>query len=139
MTARREETEIPWFPTDYIFACINNAAGAAAAARELREAGFHAEEVKLVTGEEALKRVEIECEQCNLVQRVFRFIWKQFTEEGRMMEDLEEEAHAGHSIIAVHVTSRDRVEDAYRILDRAGAHRVEYWGHHGVQSHLSQV
>jgi hypothetical protein len=45
MTATREETEIPWFPTDYVFACIDSPAGAASAAQRLRDSGFHAEEV----------------------------------------------------------------------------------------------
>jgi hypothetical protein len=60
------------------------------------------------------------------------------TDEGTIMADLATEAHAGHSILAIHVTSRDRVEDAYPILAEYGAHRVEYWGHHGTMTHLSR-
>jgi hypothetical protein len=133
------ESRIPWFPTDYIFACIDSPAAAAAAARELRQAGFHAEELQLLSGEEALERLEIECEHCNLVQRVLRFIWRTATDEGSIVEDLAEEAHRGHSILAVHVTSREKLADAYEVLANYHAHRVEYWGHHGVMTHLSGV
>jgi hypothetical protein len=95
-----------------------------AVARRLREAGFHAEEVKYLGGDEALERIELECEHCNLVQRVLRFIWKAFTEEGTIMEELAQEA---------------KLDEAYQILTEYGAHRVEYWGHHGTMMHLSQV
>jgi hypothetical protein len=135
----RADGRIPWFPTDYIFACIDNPSGAAVAAQKLREAGFHAEEVQLLSGEEALERVDIECEHCNLVQRVLRFIWKAMTDEGTILEDMAREAHAGHSLLAVHVTSRDRADEAYRILAEYDAHRVEYWGHHGVITRLSTL
>lgn len=135
----REDTGIPWFPTDYIFACIDNPSGAADAARKLKDAGFHAEEVHFVSGDEALQRIDIECEQCNLVQRVLRFIWRTMTDEGTILEEMAEEARAGHSIVAVHVTSRERVDEAYVILAEHDAHRVEYWGHHGVMSHLSRT
>jgi hypothetical protein len=110
-----------------------------AVARRLREAGFHAEEVKYLGGDEALERIELECEHCNLVQRVLRFIWKAFTEEGTIMEELAQEAKAGHAVVAVHVTSQDKLDEAYQILTEYGAHRVEYWGHHGTMMHLSQV
>jgi hypothetical protein len=140
LTATNEpQTHIPWFPTDYIFACINSSAGAASAARKLREAGFHAEEVKYLSGDEALERIEIECEHCNLVQRVLRFIWKAFTDEGTIMDELAQEARAGHAIVAVHVPSQDKVDEAYQILAEYDAHRVEYWGHHGTMTHLSRV
>ncbi len=136
MAAVTTGTGIPWFPSDYIFACIDNPGDAAAAARALHEAGFHAEQIQLLSGEAALQRIETECEQCNLVQRALRFLWRWTTDEGVVMQDLAEEAHAGHNIVAVHVTAPERARDANRILAAHHAHRVEYWGHHGVLTQL---
>ena len=132
-----KEPGFPWFPTDYIFACIDNREEAARAVQDLRGAGFHAEDVYLVGGQEATTRIEIACEHCNLVLRALRFLWKFMSDEGLLLQDYATEARAGHSILAVHVTEPDRVEEVRRILAKHHARRMEYWSHNAVITELA--
>lgn len=134
MTTETEQLKIPWIPTDYIFACIDNAENASGAVNSLRAAGYHAHDLHVFSGQEFINLMEEQCEHCDILTRFFRFIWKWGTEEGLTFVDFADEAKAGHTIVAVHVLKPEGVEEVRRILDEHLAHRIEYWGHHGTQT-----
>lgn len=136
MADESEKLKIPWIPTDYIFACIDDPANAAKAAESLRTAGFHAQDVHVLNGNEFLDLMKEQCEQCDILTRFFRFIWKWGTEEGLTFSDFADEAKKGHTIVVVHVVKPEGVSEVRRILDEHMAHRIEYWGHHGTQTLL---
>jgi hypothetical protein len=137
MTSSKETTSIPWFPTDYLFACIDDAEEAARAAAELKSLGLHAQDMALVPGKEAVEDIESACEQCNLALRVLRFLWKFTVDEGIIFLDYAEEAESGHNILAVHIVDSGQLEKARQILFAHHAHRAEYWGHHGTITQLA--
>jgi hypothetical protein len=136
MTNPPQTTSIPWFPTDYLFACIDDAQEAARAAAELKGLGFHAQDLALVPGKEAVETVETACEHCNLALRVLRFLWKFTVDEGLIFLDYSEEAESGHNLLAIHVVDSGQLEQARQVLSAHHAHVIECWGHHGTITRL---
>lgn len=47
---------------------IDDADDAEKAVKDLTQAGFHAEDIKAMHGEEAADQLDIKCEHCNLVK-----------------------------------------------------------------------
>lgn len=137
MAPEEKELQTTWFPFDHVMAVVDDADDAARAVAGLKEAGFHAEDIQLLRGEEATERLDVECQHCNLVKRLTRFLWSYITVEGLVIRDYEKEAEAGHQIVGVHIR---RAEDAEKVQDILKAHHarhVERFGHLGGVTELT--
>ena len=128
MVTKSRELQTTWYPTNHIFAVIEDPGEARSAAEELRNAGFDAGCVQLFQGNEAKERINVACRNCNPAKRVLRFLWRFATLEGLLLREYEEAGMAGRQILALCVSSRDQVEQARRILIKHRARQIEYFG-----------
>jgi hypothetical protein len=131
MATEEKQLQTTWFPFDHVMAVVDDAADAAKAVGELKAAGFHAEDIQLLHGEEAAERLDVTCQHCNLVKHLTRFLWSFMTVEGLVLSEYQEEGKAGHQVLGVHVHSPKDVEKAQAILKAHHARRIEHFGHLG--------
>lgn len=131
MSTERPELQTTWFPFDHVMAVIDYAGEAEKAVKELRDVGFHAEDVQLLREGEAAERLDVTCEHCNLVKRLARWLWSFGTVEGMTLSQYASEGKAGHQIVGVHIHQPADVEQVEKILKSHQAHHVEHFGHAG--------
>jgi hypothetical protein len=131
VTTKRPELQGTWFPFDYVMAVLDNADDAEKAVKDLRDAGFHAEDIQLLHGEEAAARLDVDCQHCNLVKHLTRWLWSFATVEGLILSEYAKEGRAGHHVLGVHIYQSEEVRRAAEILKAHHAHRIERFGHTG--------
>ena len=127
MTVQHAKLHSSWFPFNYVMAIIDSDMDANAAVADFRTSGFHAEDVQNLSGP-ASKELDVECENCNIVHRMIRFLWRYVTTEGLEYARYEEEGKAGHHILAIHLQQPDQVEKARAILVAHNAHEFDRRG-----------
>ena len=118
-----------WYPENDVMAVIDSPEEGGKALAELREAGFHAEDVLLATGGEAVDRMDASGRHCGLLAHFVRWLEGFLTDEGVLGREYEAAAQAGHSIIAVHTHDAAEIARAREVLARHGAHHVYHFGH----------
>jgi hypothetical protein len=123
------ERNLIWYPNDYIFAVIDNHEDAERAVSDLRKAGFHADNVRLLHGGESMEYIDAGCQHCNFFQQLLRAVWRVATVEGMTLSELEDEGRSGRDVIAVHLENREQVETARDILSIHNARHIEHFQH----------
>ncbi len=118
-------------------AVIDDTDDAEKAVKDLTQAGFHAEDIKAMHGEEAEDQLDIKCKHCNLVKRLTRFEWTFVPIEGRVLGDYSADGKAGHHILGVHVHEPDDVKRVCNILEAHHGHHIEQFGHMGTTTEVT--
>jgi len=116
------------YPTNRLLGVIDASEDATRAVDALVEAAFDPAGIVLLMGEEGRDRLGRLGHHPNAFSRVVRFL--QFTLMDQTPDFLVYE-HAlldGRAVIAVHVASRDRMLEAAAVLERHGAHFLNYFG-----------
>lgn len=121
--------KILWYPYDYVFAVMDDHQEALKAVEDLRNAGFHAESVRLLHGEDTVDYIDAECRHCNLIQHIARVLWRVMTTEGVSLSEYEEEGKAGRDVLAVHTEREEEAHKAGAILRAHNARHIEYYEH----------
>ncbi len=116
------------YPTNRLLGVIDAPAEAAAAVEALVDASFAEVDLVVLVGDEGRDRLGRLGHQPNAFSRLVRLL--QFTLMDQTPDFLVYE-HAlmdGRAVIAVHVADRDRMVRASAVLERHGAHFLNYFG-----------
>jgi len=122
---------------DWLVGVIDNPQDAERATQALYDAGFAQGDVMTLHGPAAVQRLNAKDEQRNIVSKVYSTLTNTLSDAGRFEGDYANEAHAGHSVMNVHVVEPDRVEQARQILAAHNAHTLRYfsrWNIIGLQN-----
>ncbi len=116
------------YPTNRLLGVIDVPTDAAGAVDALTGAAFEPSEVVMLVGDEGRDRLGRLGQHPNAFSRLVRAL--QFTLMDQTPDFLVYE-HAlldGRAVIAVHVADRDRMLEAAAVLERHGAHFLNYFG-----------
>jgi hypothetical protein len=117
-------------PTDKVIGILDDGAEAQAALRDLKAAGFTAEQLELLTNEEGMQRIELTGEEREVSVHIIGSSEKPqaYYDAPGLIAQIEQELKAGHYGIGVGGTdseARARVRD---ILKSHGGHFINYYG-----------
>ena len=92
----------------------------------LHDAGYEAEEVRLMEGGEVLQKAKELDEQKNWLQRLLSSFQDRTDETGA--DVYQREARAGKHVLHVRADSPDEVDKISALMQRYGAHTVKFFG-----------
>ncbi len=113
------------YPTNHLLAVIDERAKAENAARELREAGF--EDVQLYRGRSGEHAIDASGTEHGGGEQLVRMVEQMFSNKDSLAE-YETSVQRGSSVVAVQVADDERRTQALSILERRGAHTINYFG-----------
>jgi hypothetical protein len=116
------------YPTNRLIGVIDDAARAAPATEALAGAGFAPGDSAVLVGEEGREQLGRLGPDPNALSRLVRLL--QFTLMDQTPDFLvyERVIAEGRAVVAVHVADRDRMLAAAAVLERYGAHFLNYFG-----------
>lgn len=114
--------------SDWIVGVIDDLGPAAQAEQALLDAGFAHDDLLLLSGPEALRRLEKKDEQAGPLGRMRKAIASVVTDAHSFERAYATDASAGHAILSVHSDADDWVDRARDILARYGAHSIKRYG-----------
>jgi hypothetical protein len=117
-----------WHTENYVAAVIDDLHKAERAVAELEQAGWEAKDVRLFQGKPVAEKIDTIEEHRSVPTRIASALRGATSEEGPISEEYEQEAEAGHQIIAVYTPDEEQVERVRRILAGHQAHAIEYFG-----------
>lgn len=115
-------------PSNWLVGVIDDPKMAQRAVQALLHAGFAQEDVLLLDGPEALKRIEARDEQRGPLGWAQKAMANIVTDAGTFEERYAHEASAGHSIINIHTGDDQYIERGRAILEQFGAHYIKHFG-----------
>jgi hypothetical protein len=114
-------------PRNHVLAIIDGNEAAAKAALELQHAGFP--ETFVFHGDELSETVGAQDEKKgNFLTRALQSIPEHLSEESDFLDQYQEEAKKGGTVIAVKTEDRDRARIVGDILERHGARNARFFG-----------
>ena len=119
------------YPTDNLFAIIDNIDNAQKALQALSAVGF-ADEIQVFHGEEGALRIDASGAKHGRLAQLRR-LHQQVTVEREHAERYEQTVLQGHCVIAVHISDLERLEQARQILKEYGGHFINYYGRFGIR------
>jgi hypothetical protein len=131
MTTNQPDLQQRWFIVDYVLAAVDHPEDAKKAVETLQSAGFHAESIQQLPGDEAVEQVDTKCEHCGIIKRIARILWSYISIQGVHLQELEKQGQWGSQILAIHVRDRDEAQLASQILRDHYAHHVQHFGPYG--------
>ena len=113
---------------NWLVGVIDQPQRAEQAVQALRQAGFAEDDVLLLHGPDALRRLEAKDEQRGVLGWAHKAVALIVTDAGAFEGAYAQEASAGHSIINVHTAERPDIERARDVLAAHGAHYIKHFG-----------
>jgi hypothetical protein len=123
-------------PANWLSGVIDDPRMAEQAVQALYSAGFAKDDVLLLHGPDALKRMEAKDEQRGLLGWAHKAISSVLTDASSVENTYVQEAAAGHSIINIHAENEDEIERARAVLADHQAHYIKHFGQWTI-THLS--
>lgn len=114
------------YPKNYVVGVIDNLQEARRAQEAFREAGYHAEEIRLMESQEITQKAEELEETKNPLQRFLSSFQETTDETGAHVYQVE--AQKGRHILYVRADSDDEVEKIAALMQQYHAHAVKYFG-----------
>ncbi len=115
------------FPRKYVHSVIDNLSQAEQALQALQDAGYHAQDIRLLASREYLAALEHRLrQQSRLSDWLFRFFTS--TDDGFPGDVYLHEAQRGHFILAVHLMCSVQMEQVRDLLVPYRAHHIKYIG-----------
>lgn len=114
--------------SNWLVGVIDDPRAAEQAIQALYAAGFAQDDVLLLSGPEALKRLEAKDEQRGPLGWAHKAVANIVTDAGDFEDNYAQEASAGHSIINVHAEEHVDIDRARDVLTQYGAHYVKHFG-----------
>ncbi len=116
------------YPTDHLMGVLPSAAAADTAVADLEAAGFAADAIRVLVGEDAALRIDGRGTHHGLAARIYRLV--QFTQMDQAPDfrRYELEARRGHPVIAIRETDPARRKAIRAILRARGAHFTNFYG-----------
>ena len=117
-------------PTDKVIGIIDDAGDAQAALRDLRAAGFTAEQLELLTNEEGAQRIELTSEEREVPVHIIGSTQKPqaYYDAPGLIAQIEQELKAGHYGVGVGATDSEARERVRKILKSHGGHYINFYG-----------
>jgi hypothetical protein len=132
--SRADLDAISLHPEGTLMGIIDHPDEAAAAVRDLVEAGFDEKEVHVLAGEEGAERVDASGQEHGLSGVMTRVTQSIFGEEHDHAERHERELRVGHLLIAVPADRRERWERAHAVLKEHGGHFIHLYGRWSIRT-----
>lgn len=114
------------YPKNYVVGVIDNHEEAQQALQAFQKAGFPAEELRLMEGDEALQKTEELDKEKNIFQRFFSSFQGKTDETG--VEIYRMNARHGRHILHVHADSDEQVEKIAALMQQYHGHAIKYFG-----------
>ena len=116
------------YPTDHLMGVLPSPPAADAAIADLVAAGFGADDIRVLVGEDAALRIDGRGTHHGLAARLYRLV--QFTQMDQAPDfrRYELEARRGHPVIAIRETDPVRRKTIRAILRARGAHFTNFYG-----------
>jgi hypothetical protein len=117
-------------PLDKAIGIIDDPADAVAAIRELRVAGYAADEVEVLAGEEGARRIDVTAEGQEALLHVLPSTQglQHFYDAPIIVRRLEEALRAGHYGISVTAKGSEGRERVRELLKSHGGHFINFYG-----------
>jgi hypothetical protein len=128
MIVQSSKAEFFPYPRNVVIAVLDDLQGSGRAVKALKKAGFPEPDIHLFHGEEAAERIDATGRHLGPIKHVLRSLRWLLSEEGPMLSEYEEEAHAGHHILFVKIHRSQQVQRAAVILATHHAHTIRYFG-----------
>jgi hypothetical protein len=133
-TIRANETsDFIYYPTDKVVGIIDDPDDAEAALSDLEVAGFTAEEIEVLTGEEGAHRIDPTGRKHGVLPRIVRCIQKLGNYESDHVTRHEQELLAGHFGIGVTAKKEEDREKVRDILKSHNGHFINFYGKWAMQ------
>ncbi|HKO60141.1 MAG TPA: hypothetical protein VJV03_03190 [Pyrinomonadaceae bacterium] len=135
-TPERSATyEFTFDPTNKIIGIIDDPAAAKIAVRDLRAAGFAADEIEVVMGKKGAERVDLTGEGHEASIHVVNTEKPPaFYDAPVIIKKVEEEMLAGHYLIGVSAKEQEARERALDILKSHDGHFINFYGRWAAES-----
>jgi hypothetical protein len=131
---RSEDSDFISYPTNKVVGIIDDPDDAKAALRDLRAAGFTADEIEVLTGEEGAHRIDVTGEGHGLLARIVRSVQKLVGNyESVHVRRHEQELLAGHYGIGVTAKEQEAREKVCEILKSHKGHFINFYGKWAVE------
>ena len=118
------------YPTDYVVGVIDDLQEAQQAIKAFEDAGYDANEIRLMESQEALQKTEELDEHKNWFQRLISSFQSRTDETG--VDIYQYEAEQGNHILHVHANSQDEVEKITALMRNYHAHAIKFFGRWSV-------
>jgi hypothetical protein len=128
-----EKPDFIAYPTNKVIGFIDDPSDAQAALRDLNAAGFTADEIEVLTGEEGARRIDVTGREHGLLARIVRSIQKLSNYESEHIKRHEQELLAGHFGIGVTPKRESDREQIAQILKSHNGHFINYYGEWAMQ------
>jgi hypothetical protein len=128
-SGRHDNSDFIFYPTNKVVGIIDDPSDAKAALRDLRVAGFTADEIEVLTGEEGAHRIDVTGEEHGALARFVRSYQKLLGDyEPAHVRRHEQELLAGHFGIGVTAKEPEAREQVRGILKSHGGHFINFYG-----------
>jgi hypothetical protein len=128
-----ETSDFIYYPTDKVIGIIDDPDDAEAALTDLEAAGFTADEIEVLTGEEGAHRIDPTGRKHGLLPRIVRSIQKLGNYESDHVRRHEQELLAGHFGIGVTAKKEEAREKVRDILKSHNGHFINFYGRWAMQ------
>jgi hypothetical protein len=120
--------DAPGHGSNWLVAVIDTPRAGARAVKALQKDGFKQQDILLLSGPEALKRMAAKDEQRGPMGWAFKAVARVATDATYFQDMYTREAEEGHSIISIHTADPDAIEHARDILVSCGARHLKHFG-----------
>ena len=125
---RHDDSDFIFYPINKVVGIIDDPADAKAALRDLRAAGFTADDIEILTGEEGAHRIDPSGEEHGGLARSIRSVQKLGNYESEHARRHEQEMLAGHCGIGVTAKEPEAREKVREILNSHNGHFINFYG-----------
>ena len=128
-SAEHDNSDFIFYPINKVVGIIDDPGDVEAALRELRAAGFTADEIEVLTGEAGAHRLDVRGEAHGPLARSVRALQKLLGDyEGAHVRRHEREFLAGHYGVGVTAAKPERREKVLEILKSHRGHFINFYG-----------
>ena len=132
---RRATFEFTFDPTNKIIGIIDDPTATKTAVRDLRAAGFAADEIEVVMGKEGAQQVDLTGEDHEAsIHIVSTQKPPAYYDAPVIIKKVEEEMLAGHYLVGVSAKETEARERALGILKSNGGHFINFYGRWAAES-----
>jgi hypothetical protein len=128
-----KDSDFILYPTNKVIGIIDDANDCKAALRDLKAAGFAANDVRVLTGEEGAHRLDPTGEEHGPIARFVRWVEKAGDFEAEYVSRHEQEVLAGHFAVGVKAREPEAREKVREILKAHNGHFINFYGQWAIE------
>jgi hypothetical protein len=128
-----KDSDFILYPTNKVIGIIDDVDDCKAALKDLKDAGFTAAEIEVLSGEEDAHRLDPTGEEHGPLARFARWIEKAGDMETEHVKRHEQEVRAGHFGIGVSAKEPEEREKVLEILKAHNGHFINFYGHWAIE------